>query len=358
VNLIGEHTDYNDGFCMPLAIEQGCTATATALDEPVVRISSAQRGTPVEVGLDELAPGCFAEQDEWASYPAGVLWALMERGSKLGGLSIAVDGDVPAGAGLSSSAALECAVAAAVGDLLELGLSRADLVSVARQAENDFVGAPTGGMDQLASVFGQAGHVLLCDMRSMDVEPIPFDLETAGLNLLVIDSRAPHQLTDGLYGERRAACEEAARQLGVPALRDVGLEELDAAMATLDSDLLRKRARHVITENDRTEAVAQLLRTDQLRAIGPLLTASHESLRDDFEVSVPEVDLAVEVLLAFGAYGARITGGGFGGCAIALIEPAQAREAAIAVGAAFAGRQYRAPSSFTVTPAAGTRSLG
>ncbi|UQX87826.1 galactokinase [Jatrophihabitans telluris] len=358
MNLIGEHTDYNDGFCMPLAIPQGCDATVSAVDDPVLEIVSAQRDRPVEVELARLKPGALSGEDAWAAYVAGSIWALIERGHELPGLSVTIDSDVPVGAGLSSSAALQCAVAAAAADLAGVHLSREELVAVARQSENDFVGAPTGGLDQLASVFGDAGHVLLCDMRSLSVESLPFDLDALGLTLLVVDSKAPHQLVDGAYAERRASCEEAARQLGVRALRDVGLDDLEAAMVTLDSEVLRKRARHVITENDRTLAAAELLRAGQVPAVGPLLTASHVSLRDDFEVSVPEVDLAVEVLLAFGAYGARITGGGFGGCAIGLLEPAQARAAAIGVEGAFAGRGYATPASFTVTPARGTHRLG
>jgi galactokinase len=357
VNLIGEHTDYNDGFCMPLAIAQGCTATVSELADPVVEVVSAQKPVPVEVALADLQPGSLSDEDSWAGYALGVVWALHQQGIVLPGLSLSVDGDVPTGAGLSSSAALECSVAGAINDLCSLGLDRSALVSLSRKAENDFVGAPTGGLDQLASVYCQTGQVLLCDMRSLHTELLPFDLAAAGLTLLVVDSRAPHQLTDGHYGERRASCEQAARELGVVALRDLTLEDLPEATDRLSSDLLRRRARHVITENDRTLAAADLLRTGQLREIGPLLTASHVSLRDDFEVSVPEVDLAVEVMLAFGAYGARITGGGFGGCAIGLLEPVQARAAALAVTAAFAGREYREPSSFEVLPGPGLHRL-
>ena len=323
----------------------------------MLELASAQVDGSVEVPLAELAPGVLAESDAWAGYPAGVVWALRERGHRLGGMSIEVDGDVPAGAGLSSSAALECSVAGAVAELFGLEPSRAELVSVARQAENEFVGAPTGGLDQLASVYGEDGHVLLCDMRSLSVQPVPFDLAAAGLTLLVTDTKAPHQLTDGLYGERRASCEQAARELGVPALRDVPLAELDSALARLDSERLRKRARHVITENDRTLACAELLRAGKLTEIGPLLTASHASMRDDFENSVPQVDLAVEVMLAFGALGARMTGGGFGGCVIGLFEPRQARAAAVAIDGAFAGRGYRRPVSFEVRPADGLSRL-
>jgi galactokinase len=356
VNLIGEHTDYNDGFCLPLAIEAACTATVRPLDEPVLELVSAQFDGPVELPLDELAPG-LPSSPAWARYPAGVLWALREREHRLAGLSVEVDSEVPSGAGLSSSAALECSVAGAVNALFGLGLSRPELVEVARQAENDFVGAPTGGMDQLASVFGRAGHVLLCDMRTLAVEPVPFDLASAGLSLLVTDTKATHQLTDGGYGERRADCEEAARRLGVPALRDVDPDQLDRTLARLDSARLAARARHVITENQRTLDCAELLRQGRLREIGPLLTASHASMRDDFENTVPEVDLAAEVMLAFGAYGARMTGGGFGGCVIGLFEPRQARAAAVAIDGAFAGRRYTAPVSFEVRPADGLHEL-
>lgn len=357
VNLIGEHTDYNGGFCLPLAIEEGCTATVSVTGDAAVEIVSAQMPGPVEVPTAELAPGVFRDEDSWAAYAGGVVWALAQRGHSVPGLSISVDGDVPAGAGLSSSAALECAIAGALNDLLELGLSKDELVSVARHAENDFVGAPTGGMDQLASVFGQTGHALLLDMQAMTVEPVPFDLDAAGLQLLVVDSKAPHRLTDGAYADRRNACEAAARELGVSSLREVSLDDLDSAMATLSSPELRKRVRHIVTENDRTVATAELLRAGHIAEAGPLLTASHISLRDDFEVSVPEVDLAVEVMLAFGACGARITGGGFGGCAIGLLTPDQTGAAALAVTAAYSGRGYRAPVSFTVTPAAGAHRL-
>ncbi len=355
VNLIGEHTDYNDGFCLPLAVAQGCVAAVSLLDDPVIEVVSAQQSEPVEIALQSLAPGALSGADSWAGYAAGVVWALQQRGHRVGGVSISVDSDVPLGAGLSSSAALECSVAGAVNDLFGLGLSPSDLVSVARQAENDFVGAPTGGMDQLASVLCVAGTVLLCDMRSLEVERVPFDLDAAGLTLLVTDTKAPHQLTDGLYGERRASCEQAARELGVPALRDIALSELDDALARLSSDRLRKRARHVITENDRTLRTAELLRAGAIREIGPLLTESHASMRDDFENSVPEVDLAVEVMLAFQAYGARMTGGGFGGCVIGLFEPRQARAAVVALDGAFGGRGYHAPVSFTVLPGDGLR---
>jgi galactokinase len=353
VNLIGEHTDYNDGFCLPLAIGQGCRTTVSPLDEPVVEIVSRQFGEPVEIPLAELAPDALPDEQSWANYPAGVLWALAQHGHRTGGVAIELDSNIPSGAGLSSSAAVECSVAGALNELFELGLSGAELVTIARQAENDFVGAPTGGMDQLASVFGEPDRVLLCDMRSMQVEPVDFRLAAAGLTLLVTDTRAVHQLVDGQYGQRRSECEAAARQLGVASLRELTLEDLPA-LDRLD-DRLRSRARHVITENDRTLACVDLLRTGQIRQIGPLLSASHASLRDDFEVSVPELDLAVEVMGAFAAYGARMTGGGFGGCVIGLFEPEQARAAKVGIDGAFAGRGYHRPVSFEVSASAGLR---
>ncbi len=263
---------------------------------------SAQRDAPVEIALAELRPGALTGEDDWAGYAAGVAWAIAERGHRLPGLSISVDGDVPAGAGLSSSAALECSVAA-----------RAQRPAAAwawtgrswwrwpgRPRTTSSAPRPAAWTSWPRSSASATGCCCATCARWRSSRS-RFDLEAAGLTLLVIDTKAPHQLTDGLYGERRSACEQAARLLGVPALRDLGLEDLSEAMDRLPDETLRRRARHVITENDRTLACADLLRTGQLRRIGPLLTASHASMRDDFEITVPEVDLAVEVLLAFGA---------------------------------------------------------
>src|SRR5690242_3797480 len=245
VNLIGEHTDYNDGFVLPLALEFGVAAAARVADEPVLRVRSAQRGETVEHPLAAIAPGAV---DGWSAYVAGVAWALRERGCDVPGLDVVIDGDVPVGAGLSSSAALECAVAVAWNDLGELGLSLDDLAAAARSAENDVVGAPTGVMDQMASLHGRAGNLVFIDTRTLRVEPVPFDPPAAGLALLVVDSRAPHALVDGEYAERRRSCERAVEILGVRALRDVRLDDLDDALARLgddaDGDLLRKRVRH------------------------------------------------------------------------------------------------------------------
>jgi galactokinase len=278
------------------------------------------------------------------------------------GLDVVVDGDIPPGAGLSSSAALECAVAVAWNDVAGLGLSRHELGAVTQRAENDVVGAPTGGMDQMASLHGREGHVVFLDMRSLQVEQVPFDLAEAGLALLVIDSKAPHAHVDGEYAERRRSCEEAARILGVPALRDVTVDGLDDASARLgdgpEGDLLRKRVRHIVTENARVLDVVGVLRSgDDPRRIGPALTASHASMRDDFEITVPEVDTAVTAALDAGAHGARMTGGGFGGCVLALVDADAVETVSRAVEAAFAGSGFRAPSAFVAVASDGARRL-
>ncbi|HMA45958.1 MAG TPA: galactokinase, partial [Frankiaceae bacterium] len=255
------------------------------------------------------------------------------------------------GAGLSSSAALECAAAAALDDLFGLGLSRPALALVAHAAEHDFVGVPVGVMDQMASMLCTAGHALFLDARSYEVEQVPLDLAGAGLALLVIDTRAPHRLVDGAYEDRRRTCEDAARRLGVPALRDVA--DLPGALAALPDPLARRRVRHVVTENARVLDVVERLRAGAPTAVGAVLTASHESLRDDYEVSSPELDLAIDAALAAGALGARMTGGGFGGCAIALVRAPAAEAVRRAVVRAFAAAGYAAPVGFPVTPAPG-----
>jgi galactokinase len=259
---------------------------------------------------------------------------------------------------------LVCSVAGVLDDLFDLGCSPADLVALTRRAENDFAGAPTGGMDQLISVSGQAGHALLCDMRSLEVEQVPFDPAAAGLTLLVIDTKAPHGHVEGEYGARRRSCEQAAQVLGVPALRDVTADGLDEALARLRADggdqaeVLVKRTRHIVTENARVLATVALLRDGRIRDIGPLLTASQASMRDDFEVSAAQVDLVVETALAHGALGSRMTGGGFGGCVISLVETDQVGEVAGAVRAAFAEHGFDPPAPFTAVATDGIRLAG
>lgn len=343
VNMIGEHTDYNGGFALPLAIQQGCTARVSVTSTGELRVRSAQRNETVGVPMSDLR-GVAG----WAAYPVGVVWAL---GVRTGGLDIHVDSDVPGGAGLSSSAALICAVAAALNDLLALGLSRTELVAVTHRTENDYVGAPTGGMDQMAALLCEAGHALLCDMRAWSTQQVPFDPAAAGLALLVVDSHARHRHAEGEYAARRASCEKAAGVLGVSTLRDV--TDLDAALARLPDDELRRRVRHIVTENDRVVRTAELLRAGRIRAVGPLLTASHASMRDDYEITAPEIDIAVEALLGAGALGARMTGGGFGGCVIALVEQGRIRHATNAVQRAYRIHGFTPATAFTAHPSQG-----
>jgi galactokinase len=345
---MGEHTDYNAGFALPFAVAQSCTAVVALRASAGVRVRSTQQPKPVEMPAAALRPDAawVTSEQRWAAYAVGVLWVLRQRGviDPAAGFDIELDSTVPIGAGLASSAAMCCAVAAAVNELLEVGLSRADLAAIADVTENDFVSAPTGGMDQLAAMLCRDRHALLCDMRTRRTQPFPFDPANAGLALLVVDSHAPHRHSDGAYRERRRSCELAAAELGVPALRDATLDDLDR----LSSALLRKRARHVISENSRVLATVQRLKAGEIRGIGPLLTDSHRSMRDDFEITVPEVDVAVDALLATGALGARMTGGGFGGCVIGLLDSAAVDSSITAVLDAY-GRHGCAPPSWFVT---------
>jgi len=349
VNLIGEHTDYNEGFALPFAIEAACTATVRRLDRPVLQIASAQRAEPVEVALAALAPAGSG----WAGYVAGVIWALQERGAQVGGAAIDVDSTVPPGSGLSSSAALVCSVATAVDEAFALGLSADELLAVTRSAENDYVGAPTGGMDQLAALHCTPGHALFCDMRTLHIEQVPFDPAAAGLTVLVIDSRAEHRHADGEYRARREGCERAAQLLGVAALRDVGMDDLAVALARLPDEELRRYTRHIVTEDDRVLRTVELLRAGRVPDIGELLTASHASMRDDYRITSPELDTAADTLLQSGAIGARMTGGGFAGCVIALIAPDLVADAVRAVERGYEQRGFRAPAHFTARPSVG-----
>ncbi|MEN3360283.1 MAG: galactokinase [Mycobacteriales bacterium] len=363
LNLIGEHTDYNDGFVLPIALPYRTTATVTPRGDGLLRVRSAQRpDEAVEVPVADLRPGRL---DGWPAYVAGVVWALREAGHPVGGgADVAVDGQVPEGAGLSSSAALECSVAAALAEVLGLALPSMTLARLAQRAENEFVGVPTGAMDQLAAMLCTAGAALFVDIRGDGdgplAEQVPLDLAAAGLAILVIDTRSPHRLVDGEYADRRRACEAAAAALGVPALRDVELADLDAALARLTDEVQRRRARHVVTENGRVLRAVSLLRAGQMADLGPLLTASHASLRDDFEVTVPQLDTAVEAALSAGALGARMTGGGFGGCVLALLPAGDAAGSALraAVDAAYASAGFTPPAYFVAVPSAGAQPAG
>ena len=368
VNVIGEHVDYNGGPCLPIALPHRAFIAYAPREDRLLRLVSPQTREAVdELDLDLIAPrGCEGEVSGWAAYLSGVAWALEKSGyGPLHGFDAALYSCVPRGGGLSSSAALECAMAVAIDEAEGLGLAgsasqpndagRAILVECARMAENQIAGANTGGLDQTASLRCLSGHALALDCRDMSVEHIPFDLESQGLALLVIDTRAAHSLADGQYGQRRADCEEAARQLGVEQLVDV--EDLEAATQALSDERLIKRMRHVVSEIARTRALVELLKEgplegDRLKVVGALMNDSHDSLRDDYEVSCLELDVAVDAARAAGAYGARMTGGGFGGSAIALVARERLEETAQAVAQAYSERGLGAPAFIVAVPSA------
>ncbi|MCC2031639.1 galactokinase [Microbacterium allomyrinae] len=384
VNLIGEHTDYNDGFVLPFAIQHRTHVALGTRRDGRIRVASRFAGSPehdavVEVSLadlDALFPERRDEIPEWARYPLGVAWAVLQASgtdpAAATGVDLAFASDVPVGAGLSSSAAIEGATAVALAETWSLAsttsslaegasggaadrtrpLDRVLLAKAGRRAENEAVGAPTGIMDQMASMLGRADAAIFLDCRSLDAEIVDLGFDTANLELVVIDTGVKHSHATGGYGERRAACERGAAALGVPALRDVSVADLDR-LSTLVDDVTFRRVRHVVTENQRVLDTVRTLREHGPTAIGELLVASHASMRDDFEISVPELDTAVDAALAAGAVGARMTGGGFGGAAIALVARDRVSQVTDAATAAFAASGFAAPTIFTVTPSAG-----
>jgi galactokinase len=349
VNLIGEHTDYNDGFVLPIALAQCTVVTAELLPGPARwEVTSAGHPGTIPITVDDLRPRVVPG---WAGYVAGVIWALREEGVDVPGARLDVTSDVPVGAGLSSSAALECSVLSVLVDLAGADVPVPRRPGIAQRAENDYVGVPCGIMDQTASVRCRAGHALFLDCRSLEVEHVPFDPAAAGLALLVVDSNTPHAHADNEYAQRRAACEAAAVHLGLPALRDV--TDLDEALGRLADPVVRRRVRHVVTENARVLSTVEALRNGDWTEVGRLFTASHASMRDDYEITVPTVDLAVEVALREGALGARMTGGGFGGCVLALVPVPTAASVAQAVAHAYATAGFAAPTWFLAEPSDG-----
>ncbi|WP_406287018.1 galactokinase [Streptomyces sp. NBC_00209] len=359
VNLIGEYTDFNDGFVMPLALPHTARAAVSRRTDGELRLHSTDvPGGVVRLRVDGLTPH---EGHGWAAYPAGVVWALREAGHEVTGADIQLTSTVPTGAGLSSSAALEVVTALALNDLFGLGLDAAELAVLAQRAENAFVGVPCGVMDQMASACCTEGHALHLDTRDLGRRQVPFDLAAHGLRLLVVDTRVKHALGDGAYAERRTGCEEGARLLGIPTLRDLPYEELGAALDRLaelgaDESVVRY-VRHVVGDNQRVEQVIALLDAGDVRAAGPVLTAGHVSLRDDLRVSCVELDLVVEAANAAGALGARMTGGGFGGSAIVLVEEARADAVTTSVLEAFTAAGHGTPGVFPAVPSAGARRL-
>lgn len=350
VNLIGEHIDYSEGFVLPFAIDNRTHAAISRSSDGLVRIASHQRRNNIfSISISDIKPG---SKGDWEKYVLGVIWSL----GVTEGLNILVDGNVPAGAGLSSSAALECAVAVGLNTLLNLGLSDKELARATQRAENDYVGMPCGIMDQSVSIMGKAGSALLLDCRDLSTESIPFNVADAGLELLIIDTQAHHALVDGGYAERRAACESAAQKLGVNSMRDLTMEQLLANRDKL-SEVEFIRARHAVSEISRVLATVDSLKRTEFQEVGALINQSHNSLRDDYAVSCPELDVAVEAARSAGALGARMVGGGFGGSAIALLRVEDVDKARTAIAEAFSNQGFKKPRFFTSLPSAGASAL-
>lgn len=353
VNLIGEHVDYAGGVMLPFAIDRDIRLAAALRDDGVFRATSAQAEGVVEVRLDDVALNTV---DGWLAYPAGVARLVRDLGGP-NGADIFVSGNIPGGSGLSSSAALECATAVAMVDLGGVDIAALDLALLCQRAENTIVGVPCGILDQVASMMSTEGHALLVDVVDLHLEQVPFDPAGLGLTVTVIQTNAPHQLVDGQYAERRQACEKAAEILGISTLREAVGMPLDELETRLGDPVLFKRAKHVVTEIERTLKAADLLKRGDLEAVAPLITASHASLRDDYEISVPETDTAVEAALSAGALGARMIGGGFGGSVIAIVSADLVEAVDRAVHAAFNERGFRAPDVFDALPGPGARRI-
>ena len=350
VNLIGEHIDYSEGFVLPFAIKDRTLVAARKRDDSTVRVASAQRRNKiVTVDIKDVKPGL---KGEWERYALGVLWSMGVKS----GVDLLIDGHVPLGAGLSSSAALECSVATAMNHLFDMGFNLEELARLTQKAENQYVGVPCGIMDQSVSLMATNGFALLLDCRDLSTRNIPFDVASHGLELLIIDTQAHHALTDGGYAERRESCESVAATLHVKSMRELTIAQLDASRDLL-SETEYIRARHAITEMKRVLDCVEALSSGDFVRVGQLMNQSHLSLRDDYNVSCPELNAAVEASLAAGALGSRMVGGGFGGSAIALIKASKTSSTISAVEKAFADRKFKAPRFFTSLPSQGAELL-
>lgn len=347
-NLIGEHTDYNGGFVLPFGIDRRTYVAIGERQDQKLRVSSSFGEQPVEISLSDAKP----EDLDWALYPLGVAWVM--RKHQVSGLDLFIDSDVPIGAGLSSSAAVECSVALALNDVWSAGLSLIELALVGQRAENEVVGAPTGIMDQTASLLARVDGAVFIDCKTLETKNISLGLAEQGLVVAVIDTKVSHRHSDGGYRSRREACERGASAMHVPSLRELSVADLPAAEAVMD-ELTFRRVRHVITENARVLETLDALADGQLEKLGELLLDSHASMRDDFEISIPELDLAVRTAMETGAVGSRMTGGGFGGAAIAIISDTKLGELEQNVNQAFATAGFAEPRVFAVLPSQGAR---
>jgi galactokinase len=350
VNLIGEHIDYSEGFVLPFAIKDRTMVAVRKRDDSTVRVASAQRRNKiVTVDIADVKPGL---KGEWERYALGVLWSM----GVTSGVDLMIDGHVPLGAGLSSSAALECSVATAMNHLFDMGFNLEELARLTQKAENQYVGVPCGIMDQSVSLMATNGFALLLDCRDLSTRNIPFDVASHGLELLIIDTQAHHALTDGGYAERRASCESVAAKLHVKSMRELTIAQLDSSRDQL-SEIEYIRARHAITEMKRVLDCVEALSSGDFVKVGQLMNQSHLSLRDDYNVSCPELNAAVEASLVAGALGSRMVGGGFGGSAIALIQASKTSETIGVVEKAFADKKFKAPRFFTSLPSQGAELL-
>jgi galactokinase len=350
VNLIGEHTDYNAGLCLPIALPHATYAAVARRSDDRLTVTSVQQDDVLDIRLEDIGPDAVSG---WSAYVAGVAWALREDGCDLPGMDVVVDGRVPLGSGLSSSAALTCSAALAMCAVGGIDVDREQLVAATMRAESEVAGAPTGGLDQTVALLGEAGHALLIDFRDDDTRQVDWQPEASELELLVVDTRAVHSHSDGGYGERRADCEAAAAELGLASLREA--EEGD--LERLDDDRLRRRARHVLTETGRVADVVAALDAGDWPRVGALFTESHASMRDDFEISSPELDAVVETALDHGALGGRMTGGGFGGSAIALVPSDQVAAVVGRIGERFESEGWSAPGVLPAPASPGARDV-
>jgi galactokinase len=346
VNLIGEHIDYSDGFVLPFAIKDRTLVAARKRNDSTVRIASAQRRNKiVTVDINQVKPGL---KGEWERYALGVLWSM----GVTEGVDLMIDGHVPLGAGLSSSAALECSVATAMNHLFDMGFNLEELARLTQKAENQYVGVPCGIMDQSVSLMATQGSALLLDCRDLSTKNISFDVASHGLELLIVDTQAHHALTDGGYAERRASCESVVAKLGISSLRELTIDQLEGSRALIN-EIEFVRARHAVTEMKRVLDCVEALNTSDFEKVGQLINQSHISLRDDYTVSCLELDTAVDAALSAGALGSRMVGGGFGGSAIALIQASKTTHTIAEIEKAFSNKGFKAPRFFTSLPSQG-----